>query len=329
MRRIIIKVAHPSERLIKIKSIVPTMKWYDRINVVVWSIILTPLFIIFSFITSKWNLQSWPDFFMFMAGASLNVLVVLLIIENSVRKERKRRWENIKLFAYSQILEKLRYIGYHVCHTTFMVYLEPLDINREKIEREGLDDAEAAFILRCLAYNIFKYYIFLYDVSKIYFESRNKDDPMEMHIKALTECFDNISHEINEYKAAIVPRIISFSDDVEVNLALLRFEEAYAIIHYRKDFLNRYNPSFSFGKDNDKKYIALGPNFVDPAFISLAYLLRSSADLYELIQRKMTTVPEIGLIEETMQESKHQLKELGYDAKHLIKYWWLPPDCWD
>jgi hypothetical protein len=264
---------------------------------------------------------------MFMAGASLNILVVLLIIENTIRRERKRQWENIKLFAYAQILEKLRYIGYHVCRTTFMVYLEPSDINREKIEREGLDDAEAAFILRALAYNIFKYYSFLYDISRIYFKSRSIDDPMEIHVKALVECFENISHEINEYKVAIVPRIISFSDDEEVNLALLRFEEAYAIIHYRVDFLNRYNPSFGFGKDNYKKYIALGPNFVDPAFLSLAFLLRSSADLYELIQRKMTKAPEIGLIEETIQESKRQLKEFLHDVKHLIECWWLPPYC--
>jgi len=329
VRRIIIKALIPSEKLIKIESIVLIMKWYDRINVVIWCVILTPLFIIFSFITSKWDLRSWPDFFMFMAGASLNILVVLLIIESSIRKERKRQWESIKLFAYSQILEKLRYIGYHVCRTTFMVYLEPPDINREQIEREGLDDAEAAFMLRGLAYNIFKYYSFLYDVSKIYFKSKNTDDPMEIHVKDLIECFDNISHEINEYKVAIVPRIISFSDDEEVNLALLRFEEVYAIIHYRTDFLNRYNPSFGFDKDNDKKYIALGPNFVDPAFLSLAHLLLSSADLYELIQRKMTKVPEIGLIEETIQESKYQLKKLGHDAKHLIKFWWLPPNCWD
>jgi hypothetical protein len=98
--------------------------------------------------------------------------------------------------------------------------------------------------------------------------------------------------------------VLALSDDVKINLALLRFEEVYTIIFYREDFLNRYRPSF--GEDNRRKYISLGENFVDPAFVSLADLLDSTADLYELIQRKSGSIPEMGLIEDSLQGLKQR-----------------------
>jgi len=130
---------------------------------------------------------------------------------------------------------------------------------------------------------------------------------MEYLIGDLITCFDNIDHEINEYKIALVPRVLALSDDVEVNHALLWFEDVYSIIFYRKYFLKRYGPSSHWDKDNDKKYIALGENFVDPAFKSLADLLDSAAYLHELIQRKSELVPEMGIIEESVQGLKHRL----------------------
>jgi hypothetical protein len=133
-----------------------------------------------------------------------------------------------------------------------------------------------------------------------------KEDPMKLPVEDLIECFDNIDHEINEYKVALVPRVLALSDDVEVNLALLGFEDVYNVIFYRKDFLNRYDP-FGLNMDNYAKwkYIGLGKNFVDPAFMSLADLLAWAAYLYELIERKSVSMPEKDLTEESVQRLKY------------------------
>lgn len=91
--------------------------------------------------------------------------------------------------------------------------------------------------MRSLADSLRGNYKLLFDIININYGDPNKEDPMKQPVKDLIECFDNISHEINEYKVALVPRVLELSDDVEVNLALLRFEDAYTIIFYREDLL--------------------------------------------------------------------------------------------
>jgi hypothetical protein len=203
-----------------------------------------------------------------------------------------------------------------------MFWLESEDIDRKRIEIQGMYGYEAISVLMLLARDVRDNYNFLFDIIRLNRDKPNKSDPMKQPVEDLIECFDNISHEIDEYKVALVPRVLALSDDVEVNLALLRFEDVYTILFYRRDFLKRYEPSF--GEDNSRKYIVLGENFVDPAFISLASLLDSAASLYELIQRKSVSVPERGLIEESVQILENWIKEIP----EKMKYWWLPLHFW-
>ncbi|MHB8117516.1 MAG: hypothetical protein ACYDHX_02120 [Methanothrix sp.] len=297
------------------------MKWYN--DIIKLSLIIFFIFIFGSFAINRLEWDWWPEVLLILAEAALSVVIVLKIIEVSSRRERERRWESVKFVVYSQILDKLRLIGYHVCRTTFMFRLESQDIDRERIEIYGMYRDEAISVLRSLASSIRDNHKFLFDIINISMDHLSKNDPMEQPVQDLIECFDNIRHEINEYKIALVPRVLALSDDVEVNLALLRFEDVYNILFYREDFLKRYN-SLRFREDNRRKYIGLGDNFVDPAFMSLADLLNSTADLYELIQRKSVTIPERSLIEEGVQTIENWVKEIP----KKIKYWWLPPQFW-
>jgi len=298
------------------------MKWYDEIGIIKICLILFTFLIFGSYELSRLKSDWWPEFLLILAEAALSVVIVLKIIEVSSRRERERRWESVKLAVYSQILDKLRLIGYHVCRTSFMFWLESEDIDRERIEIQGMYGYEAISVLMLLARDVRDNYNFLFDIIRLNRDKPNKSDPMKQPVEDLIECFDNISHEIDEYKVALVPRVLALSDDVEVNLALLRFEDVYTILFYRRDFLKRYEPSF--GEDNSRKYIVLGENFVDPAFISLASLLDSAASLYELIQRKSVSVPERGLIEESVQILENWIKEIP----EKMKYWWLPLHFW-
>ena len=299
------------------------MKWHSEIDIIKISLMLFFLFIFGSYAVNRLEWDWWPEVLLILAEAALSVVIVLNIIEVSSRRERERRWESVKLVVYSQILDKLRLIGYHVCRTTFMFRLEPHDVDRERIEKHGMYCDEAVSVLRSLASSISSNYEFLFDIIDISMDRLNKNDPMEQPVQDLIKCFDNIGHEIYEYKIALVPRVLALSDDVEVNLELLRFEDACTILFYREDFLKRYD-SFRIGEDNRQKYIGLGNNFVDPAFMSLADLLNSTADLYELIQRKSVTIPGKSLTEEGVQTLENWAKEIP----NKIRYWWLPPQFW-
>jgi len=202
------------------------MKWFDRVGIVVWCLILSPLFLLLSFTASRFDWNWWPEFFLSISEAALSVLIVLLIIENYIRMERIRRWELVRSFTYFQILNKLRHLGYFVCSTTLMYQLEPLNIDRDRIERQGLDIENAVFVLRSLADSIREHYNLLFDINRMYGRTGEDGDPMGPSVKSTIECFNNIRHEIDEYKVALVPRVLALSDDVEVNLALLRFEDA-------------------------------------------------------------------------------------------------------
>jgi hypothetical protein len=164
------------------------MKWYDKVGIARWGLSASVLFLLLSYCIRAWDW--WPEFLLILAESALSVVIVLKIIEVSTRRERERRWEPVKLTVYSQILDKLRLIGYHVCRTTFMVWLESWDIDRERIERQGMYHYEAVSVLRSLASSIKDNYTFLFDIINIRMDDLDKKDPMEQPVDDLIECFD-------------------------------------------------------------------------------------------------------------------------------------------
>jgi len=294
------------------------MKWYKRLDVV-GSLILFFIFLSLSFVTRE---NEWfPEFFMIMAEAALSVVIVLEIVEVSIRRERERQWKKVKKLIYSDILSDL---GPILSYAGRFVHRQNID-NGQNIAlaigmmcwiKFGTEDGnlDKAAMIKSLSNSIRNYYL------SQKFKSKKKDELIELFF-VLQDCFKEISEAIDEYRVGLTPRLHELSDDEEVYAALLRFENRCKRLHLMKDLLNdpRGNIRIPYADIVAIWWNPASPSDVHicvvPALSFLADYLDDIADLYELLQEKrMHTQEERGLIEESVQR---------------LKYWWLPPSFWE
>jgi hypothetical protein len=292
------------------------MKWYQKIGVIKPSFLMFIAFLLCSYITRK---EDWfPEFFMILAEAALSIVVVLKIIEEWSRRERMKRWEEVKQSVYAESLDIFVGIASWISRYRLQInYLypkiheDPTWINRLKYYKTDCQFFRDYMSTDDINQKIRPIIIYLaelaQDISEIAprafplintKEEKHKNDTFLNQISRIK--FDEIEHLITEYRM-LIPRAIDFSDNEELGLYLQNSE-----ITCSKLMLTLRRHEWNASEISDLSFI----------LVHFTTLLNTIIDICKIIQKETEVETEI----ETKVTIKQQIIQ-------RVTHWWLPPEC--
>lgn len=273
------------------------MKWAERIDIIVSSLLVFLVSILLSYYYKD---KEWlPEFLMMIAGAALSVVIVLKIIEVWSRRERLQRWEKVRLLIYSRFLHEFR--GITLLSLYYTSIIENYVLNEDSLSCFHLPILEnfskpdkLAMLMRELATNLKQVAFEVMNFQARYYLEHEVIPKDHIKSKLFQKTSENFIYPINECRN-LIPRTLDLSDDEELGLELHKFE-------------NECNVLISIIRQQE-----LEASDLMIILRTISVFLNSTADLSNLIQRKLTK-PEQSWIEK---------------AKLKIKFWWLPPSFWE
>jgi len=292
------------------------MKWYKIIGIIRPSLLIFLFFLLLSYRSRdvKWL----PDFYMMIAGTALSIVIVFTIIEVWSHIERTKRWEKVKQVMFLRIF--LVFVDLYFMIDNYRALIE--SIVTDKRPQWTFKNVDlSTYIIRMFLKFSYNRKMMLINLKSDNIAGHMRDLANEIKItiqkvKSAPEATqgdkykklsllmsepntiqtEEIVYLIEKYKELIL-KVIELADDEELGLKVQNLER----------ICDNLISSLIWQKRSKSAYFN--------ALITLndfSLFLRAAADLFELIQEKNKT-------------KKNWKEEFILD----LKYWWLPPECWE
>jgi hypothetical protein len=209
------------------------MKWYEKIDVIEPSVLAFFVFLLSSYICRE--KEWWPEFFLILAEAALSIVIVLKIIEEWSRRERMKRWGEVKQSVYAEFLDIFVGIASWISHYRLQInYLypnihkDPTWINRLKYYKTDCQFIHDYMSTDDINQKIGPIIIYLAELAQniseiaprafLLINTKEEKDKKDTFLDQISQIkFDEIAHLIAEYRM-LIPRAIDFSDNEELGL---------------------------------------------------------------------------------------------------------------
>ncbi|HQG79299.1 MAG TPA: hypothetical protein PK564_03080 [bacterium] len=292
------------------------MKWYKIIGIIRPSLLIFLFFLLLSYRSRdvKWL----PDFYMMIAGTALSIVIVFTIIEVWSHIERTKRWEKVKQVMFLRIF--LVFVDLYFMIDNYRALIE--SIVTDKRPQWTFKNVDlSTYIIRMFLKFSYNRKMMLINLKSDNIAGHMRDLANEIKItiqkvknapeatqgdkyKKLSLLMsepntiqtEEIIYLIEKYKELIL-KVIELADDEELGLKVQNLER----------ICDNLISSLIWQTRSKSAYFN--------ALITLndfSLFLRAAADLFELIQEKNKT-------------EKNWKEEFILD----LKYWWLPPECWE